>query len=199
LVATNQQKAQFDQSVANLSGQIATLRAEQAAALAAEMGTGGHSETGGAITYENLDPSNGQGPQCGGGYPAEYCDAAHDSIVDQWGLYNRECVSYVAYVEQYVYGHQVPNFNGAGNADQWVSTLAADGAAYADGNPTVGAAVYMPIGGVGHMAVVDSVFQSGGQTWIHVSQYNFDEDLSGDYSTMDVLVTPNLQFIHFTS
>ncbi|HEV2413015.1 MAG TPA: CHAP domain-containing protein [Candidatus Saccharimonadales bacterium] len=195
LAATNQQKAQFDASVANLSGQIATLRAEQAAALAAAMGSGGSSPVGGVITYTGL---SGNVSACGGGYPAVYCNAPHDSLVDQWGLYNRECVSYVAWAEQYEYGHQVPDFNGAGNADQWIGTLAADGDAYADGNPTVGAAVYMPIGGVGHMALVNSVFSQNGQTWVYVSQYNFDMNLSGDYSTMDVEVTPNLQFIHFT-
>jgi peptidoglycan DL-endopeptidase CwlO len=173
------------------------VRAEQAAALAAAMGSGNSSSSpvGGVITYDDL---SGNTSSCGGGYATEYCTAPHDSLIDQWGLYNRECVSYAAWAEEYRFGHQVPNFNGSGNADQWPSYISSSGDGYVDTTPAVGAVVYMPIGGVGHVAIVESVFQQSGQTWVGVSQYNFDENLSGDYSTMNLEVTPNLQFIHFT-
>jgi peptidoglycan hydrolase CwlO-like protein len=198
LLATAQQNAAAaNQQVQNANAQISQLQAAQAAAFAKLYSNGNTATSGsnGSFVYKNTV----FGSQCGGGYPSSLCSAAPDSFADQWGLYNRECVSYAAWYMADVDGANVPNFGGHGNAYEWPSTLS--GRFREDNDPT-GAAVVMIIppsmsgDSNGHAAVV----QSSGGGWVHVSQYNWWPTASGPYgiySTMDVKLVPGLIFIHF--
>ena len=53
-----------------------------------------------------------------GGYPAYLANNAQDSLVDPWGMYNRECVSYTAWKVHQAYSN-MPYWGGIGNAWQW--------------------------------------------------------------------------------
>lgn len=141
---------------------------------------GGNSGTVGSFQYTNWSGNQG----CGGGYP--YC-GPQDSMVDPWQLYNRECVSYVAWAISQRFGKYVEGFNGEGNAYQWPYSAPKYSGAYRVGSPQPGDAVILPQSGdfapIGHAMVVESV--SGGT--VHVSQYNFYG--TGQYSTMDIQTT----------
>jgi peptidoglycan DL-endopeptidase CwlO len=195
LALANQNVAAANAQIASANSQINSLRAQQAAMFASLAGSssGGNGTT--TLTFRNLS----FGGQCGGNYPSSLCNPPTDAVVDQWDLYNRECVSYAAWAMTQR-GAAVPTFNGEGNATQWPGYLAARG--YAVNNNPAGAAVVAIapaslIGGVGHAMVVDSI-ESGG--WIHVSQYNWwptENGPYGLYSEMDLKVIPGLEFIHF--
>lgn len=195
LALAQQSAAAANAQVASDNSQINNLRSEEAAMFASLAGStsGGNGTT--TLTFRNLS----FGGQCGGGYPASLCNAPIDSTVDQWDLYNRECVSYAAWAMTND-GATVPSFDGDGNATDWPSYLAARGYAV-DNNPAGSAVVAIApaslIGGVGHAMVVDYTEPDG---WIHVSQYNWwptENGPYGLYSEMDVKVIPGLLFIHF--
>lgn len=107
----------------------------------------------------------------GGGYPGAWASAPLDAYVDPWGLYTRECVSYVAW-KIHSTGRYVPHFGGAGNANQWPSTVARYGIS-SGSTPKAGAAAVMNIGYYGHVMYVESV---NGDGTITVSDYNFAWD-----------------------
>jgi len=194
---TDSQKAQYDQQIQANNAQIATLRAEQAAAYRAAF-SGSSSSTGGTVVYRNLSAQQ----LCGGGYDF-HCADGQDNYLDNWGEYNRECVSYAALMMARA-GHYVPDFGdykgtARGNAYQWQGVLEDSGAAdiisgssVSSTAALVGDVVYMPIGGLGHVGVVLS---DDGGGWVHVGQYNIWDE--GEYSEMDLKVTPNLTFFHF--
>lgn len=190
LAQTQQEKSKFDQKVSELQNKIAEVHAAQLAAIRAA--TAGGSRDFGSLDgfeFRNIVRS---GNPCGGGYPGRYCNAAQDSVVDEWQLYNRECVSYAAYAMQYRFGKNVPAFNGQGNAYEWPSYLSARG--YTVNNtPAVGSVAIVPAGQLpyGHAMVVEAVMSDG---WVHVSQFNWDVD--GTYSEMDIRPT-GVYFVHF--
>ncbi len=191
LEQTRGEEAAYQQQVAGKQAEIKKLQAAQAAALSKVVGGGGSSQVGSSIVYKNL---SGQS-RCGGGYA--YCQFGHDEYVnDDWGLHlARECVHYVAWALA-DRGYYLPSGafgGGRGNANQWESTLVGKGVAYADNNPEVNAVAYMPIGGVGHVGIVEEVYGNG---WVRISQYNFTSPPDGRYSTMDLKVTPNIRFLH---
>lgn len=138
------------------NSEVAKLREEQAAANRRALG-GGVSIPGGI-------PG-------GGGYPGVWANAPLDAYVDPWGLYTRECVSYVAW-KIHSTGRYVPHFGGAGNANQWPSTAARHGIS-SGSTPKAGAAAVMNIGYYGHVMYVESV---NGDGTITVSDYNFAWD-----------------------
>lgn len=160
LAYTEGQKASYDNQIKNNQTQIASLRAAQ---LAANRRLGGNVVAG--------DPGHG-------GYPAYLANAAQDSIIDPWGMWNRECVSYTAWKVQQFYGN-MPYWGGVGNANQWP----ADAQRYGIPTGTVpkvhSVAISMS-GYYGHAMWVEGV--SGNN--IYVSQYNFD--LAGHYSEMSI-------------
>ena len=180
---TEAQKSQYEQQIRQNNSQIQSLRAQQAAAIAAISGSNGTSAVGSSIVYRNLSG----GVQCGGGYA--YCTYGLDQWVsDPWGLFlARECVHYVAWglSQRGINVH----FNGNGNANQWQYALS--GMATVNNDPNGAQMVYLPIGSLGHVAMVDHNYGDG---WVGVSQYNWQP---GMYSTMDLKVTPNLLFFHF--
>lgn len=187
LLSLNQdQQSTLDSQLKANYAKLSDLRRQQAAALLAATGTGGSSQTGSSVVFKNLTG----GVQCGGGYPSEYCGVPLDTFVwDPWGLYSaRECVHYVAWAATQRGAH-IPNLSGRGNANQWASSLS--GVATVDHNPTGAMIAYLPIGGLGHVVMIDQDYGNG---WLHVSQYNWQP---GMYSEMDLKVTSNLLFFHF--
>jgi len=102
-----------------------------------------------------------------GGYPSAWASAPLDAYVDPWGLYTRECVSYVAWKIAST-GRYVPHFGGAGNANQWPETAARHGIP-SGSTPKAGAAAVKKIGTYGHVMYVESV---NGDGTITISDYN---------------------------
>lgn len=170
LASVNQSKSDFDNKIREQSSQIASLRAQQRAANAS---LGGSAVAG--------DPAKG-------GYPAKWANAPQDSLVDSWGMYNRECVSYAAW-KVYQSGRNMPYWGGHGNAKQWPGNAQAAGIAV-DGSPKVGDVAISMAGYYGHAMYVEAV--SGGR--VYVSQYNYG--LAGEYSEMWINAS-GLYFIHF--
>jgi surface antigen len=160
LAYTEGQKAAYDQQIKSNNSQISSLRAQQAAANAR---LGGRAVAG--------DPGHG-------GYPAYLDNASQDSLVDPWGMYNRECVSYTAWKVYQTYGH-MPNWGGVGNANQWPADARNWG--IPTGSVPKPHSVAISMGGAyGHAMWVEGV---SGST-IYVSQYNYD--LAGHYSEMSI-------------
>ena len=137
-------------------------------------------------------------------YPAFLADQPLDSVVDRWGMYNRECVSYTAWKVQSTF-HDMPNWSDYGqtlipDADNWV-TLAQQSNIPVGTTPQVNSvAIAMPgtligsdwvAGPVGHSMWVNAVNPDG---TILVSQYNLDDD--GLYSTMTIPAS-GLTYIYF--
>lgn len=191
LAYTQDQQAQYTAQIQANNAQIASLRAQQAAAERAAFG--GTSSSGGVITYKGLTDQT----MCGGGYNF-HCGDTQDGWIDNWGLYNRECVSYAAWFEANQ-GHYIPYhfFAGVGNANEWEGDLRGSSIAQVIYPPTTanlsGDIVYMPIGVLGHVGAV--LYDEGGG-WLRVGQYNIYDE--GMYSEMDLKVTDNLIFFHFT-
>lgn len=176
---TRGEEAAYQNLVSSARSQMADVASQQRAYYQSLLSRGG----GGSGVVGSFQYSGWSGNQgCGaGGYP--YC-GAQDSYADPWGLYNRECVSYVAWALSERYGKYVGNFNGAGNAMDWPSSAVRYSGATRVYSPQPGDAVILPASGsfapVGHAMIVESV---SGDT-MRVSQYNFYG--TGQYSTMNV-------------
>jgi surface antigen len=173
----NQSAAAADQQVQQANSQAASLRSQQAAILAARLASSG----GGGHLVASAT--------CGGGYPDKWCQAGQDTVIDNWGMFNRECVSYTAY-KVAASGRNMPYWGGNGNAKQWPSNARAAGISVTT-TPRVGDVAISYAGTYGHAMYVEGV--SGGN--ITVSQYNFSNN--GQYSMMTVPATFADAFIHF--
>lgn len=177
LLALNEAgRADLNNQIRSNSTQIAALRRQQAAENASRRGSS-QLVTGGACSPR---PTNS--------YPDQYCARAQDSVVDRWGLYNRECVSYTAWKVEEARGYMPYGF---GNANQWDDNARARGITV-DTNPRPGDVAVAHWGPYGHTMYVESVNPNG---TINVSQYNWDFD--GTYSEMYNFSTAGLVFIHF--
>lgn len=177
LLSLNQsQRNALNASIRANNAKIADLRAQQA--IANRQLSGG----GGVVAG---DPGRG-------GYPSVYANAPQDSMIDRWGMYNRECVSYTAWKVYQTFGF-MPYWGGHGNANEW------PGNARAAGIPTG----YTPkrhsvaiwnVGYYGHAMWVEAV-NGDGSIW--VSQYNYD--YHGHYSEMLVSASMarSLTYIYF--
>lgn len=125
-----------------------------------------------ARRMQSVGMSGVPAPSAGnGGYPAVWANAPMDTIVDSWALYNRECVSYVAWKVANS-GRFVPNFGGQGHAYQWPATTARYGIPQGS-TPKVGSAAIMYGGPYGHVMYVEAV---NGDGTITVSDYNLGLD-----------------------
>jgi len=171
LSSLNMSKEEFDKKVQKQSQEITALRAQQLAANQSSLG-------GSAVAG---DPNHG-------GYPTMWANAPQDSLVDSWGMYNRECVSYAAW-KVFQSGRNMPYWGGSGNANQWPGNARAAGIKVSN-TPKVGAVAISSAGYYGHAMYVEAV--SGGQ--IYVSQYNYE--VQGRYSEMWVSAS-GLQYIYF--
>lgn len=189
---TRGEEAAYQQQIASARAEMSRIAAEQRAALARLLGGRNNAGRVGSFQFRNFSGNQGA---CGGGYPSSYCNAAQDSLVDQWSLYNRECVSFAAWAAYYKYDKYVTSFAGRGNAYQWPSTASNLMGAVVDQVPEVGAVAILPATGglapIGHAMVVDAILDDG---WVNVSQYNFGG--TGEYSTMDIH-SSGVNFVHF--
>lgn len=170
LAETQGQEDAYKQLVNSNNTKIADLRAQQRAANARFIGTAG------------------SGPACGGGYPGVYCNAPMDTVVDNWQMFNRECVSYAAWKVNQVHGY---NPTGWGNANMWPGAARAAGLSV-DSSPHSGDIAVWNVGYYGHVMFVESVNNDG---TINVSQYN--ADWNGTFSYAYHINASGLQFIHF--
>src|ERR1035441_738043 len=120
-------------------------------------------------------------------YPSEWSSIPMDSVFDDWGEYNRECTSYVAWMLHSVNGFEMP-FHG--NASVWKAEAQSHGYTV-DTTPAVGAVGWkMTSATVGHVAWVESV-NNGTVT---VEDYN--SDYTGHYGEHTVAAS-TYQYIHF--
>ena len=181
LLAYNQdQQSQYNAQINANTGQIATLRRQQAI-------------LNSAYNIGNLHSDPGHG-----GYPSEWHNAPQDSLIDYWGMYNRECVSYTAFKvhQDFLAGRNnrdMPYWGGIGNANQWDDNARAYNIPV-DGNPSPGSIAVSNSGAYGHVMYVEQVDTINGQQAIYVSQYNAGWD--GQYSE-GWRYTTGLVFIHF--
>ncbi len=161
LADTQGQEAAYQQLSNERNAQISNLRAQQAAEMAAAAAASGAGNIG-------------NGSVGGGGYPGVWAYAEQDTLVDNWGLYNRECVSYTAWKVAST-GRYVPHFGGYGNANQWPSTAAAYGIS-SGSTPVAGSVAIWYVGAYGHAMYVEAV---NGDGTITVSDYNNNSDGGG--------------------
>jgi surface antigen/peptidoglycan hydrolase CwlO-like protein len=167
---TEGQKAAYDSQIKNNNQQIAGLRAQQALL---------NRKLGGVPTAG--DPGHG-------GYPALWNNSPQDTMIDSWGMYNRECVSYTAWKVYQTYGY-MPYWGGVGNANQWPGD--AQRAGISTGSvPKPNSVAIWNVGAFGHAMWVEAV---NGST-IYVSQYNYD--YQGHYSEMSINGS-GLTYIYF--
>lgn len=152
---TKNDQATYASLASQRNSEVAKLREEQAAA---------NRRASGNVNIPAGVPG-------GGGYPGAWANAPINAYVDPWGLYTRQCVSYVAW-KIHSTGRYVPHFMGAGNANQWPSTAARHGIS-SGSTPRVGSAAVMMSGTYGHVMYVESVNGDGNIT---VSDYNFAWD-----------------------
>jgi surface antigen/peptidoglycan hydrolase CwlO-like protein len=185
LLSYNQaQQAQYNQQIQANSSKIAALQAEQIAANRKLVGTGQIDATG----------------SCGGSYPASAtgpygnwgCNYGLDNTIDNWGMYNRECVSYTAWMVYKTYGY-MPYWGGNGNANEWPADAQAAGVPTGSTPKVNSVAIYM--GGssdpYGHAMWVRSV---NGDGTITVDQYNLYYD--GNYYETTI-PSSGLVYIYF--
>lgn len=188
LAYTEGQKAAYDSQIASSQKQISALQ-QQIIAL--------NTPVGSAVSY---------GGACGGGYPNAHsgpygywgCTYAQDNTIDNWGMYNRECVSYTAWREAQA-SRYVPY--GLGNAGDWIYNVPSS---WVSQTPEAGDVAIRPADpnlvffngerDVGHAMYVESV---NGDGTINISQYN--ASLNGTYSYVAGRSTAGLYFIHFPS
>ena len=177
LLSYNQsQQAAYNNQINANSGKIADLKRQQ------------------AILNARYNIGDFKGDPNNGGYPSVWANAPQDSMVDSWGMYNRECVSYTAFKvhQDYLAGknsHDMPYWGGVGNANQWDDN-ARNAGIPVDSNPTPGSIAISNAGAYGHAMYVAAV--NGNQ--IYVQQYN--QQLTGQYSE-GWRYTTGLVFIHF--
>lgn len=175
------EQANYTASIKANQGKISELRRKQAAENARLSG-------GKVIGGAACDAGNGDT------YPQRWCAAPMDSMLDSWGMYNRECVSYTAW-KVYESGRNMPYWGGRGNANQWDDNARASGIPV-DGKPRAGDVAVKNGGEYGHVMYVEHVYNDGS---VLVSDYNQQWD--GAYRQYTVssqkISDNNLVFIHF--
>jgi surface antigen len=140
---------------ANYRNQVNSLKQQQnqvMAAIAAKMAASGTVITAGSGN---------------GGYPAKWANAPQDALIDSWGMYNRECVSYTAF-KVWQSGRYMPYWGGRGNANQWPGNARAAGFEV-DNQPSPGDVAITYNGYYGHAMFVEAV----NGRMVTVSQYNY--------------------------
>lgn len=117
---------------------------------------------GGGVNAVAGDPNKG-------GYPANLANSDYyNAIVDPWGMYSRQCVSYTAW-KVYQKNGYMPYWGGRGNANQWPGNARAAGIPVSS-TPRAGSVGVLMAGQYGHVVWVESVNANG---TINISQYNY--------------------------
>ncbi len=175
LLSYNQsQQNTYNKQIQSNQSKIADLRAQQAAINAQHF-----------LGYTIVAGHNGRDT-----YPDTWRNAPQDSMIDAWGMFNRECVSYTAW-KVASSGRYMPYWGGSGNANQWPDNARAAGIPVS-GSPRAGDIAIAYWGSFGHAMHVDSV---NGDGTINISQYNWD--YHGTYSEIYHFTASGLVFIHF--
>ncbi len=169
LARTKGEEANYNAVAAEDNKKIASLRQQQAAVIAAYSSNVSYGGTGG-YPWANVNP-----------FPSY--------VVDSWGMYARQCVSYTAW-KVASSGKRMPYWGGRGNANQWDDNARAEGL-QVDTSPSVGDIAVSNAGPYGHVMYVERI---NGNGTVHVSQYNAAND--GRYSVSDVTIA-GLVFITF--
>lgn len=103
-----------------------------------------------------------------GGYPNNLANSDYyNPVVDPWGMYSRQCVSYTAW-KVYQKNGYMPYWGGVGNANQWPGNARAAGIPTGS-TPRAGSVGVITAGQYGHVVWVESVNADG---TINISQYN---------------------------
>lgn len=183
LAQTRGSESEYAQQAKASSAKVSQLKAQQAAALAARYGGRGGSSCGGGYPGSRMGPGGAWG-----------CSYEKDNTYDDWGMYNRECVSYTAF-RVAASGRYMPYWGGKGHAYQWPANARA-ARIPVDDNPRAGDIAILPKNDAasiyyGHAMYVESVNANG---TINVSQYNIENQ--GLYST-NTISKSGLEFIHF--
>lgn len=129
----------------------------------------------------------GGGGDPGDDYPARYKDRPQDSVIDQWGEYNRECTSFVAWALYSRNGFMMPFY---ANANNWGPDAVHRGYAV-NSSPAVGSVAWSNAGTYGHVAYVVAV--GGGN--VTIEEYN--HDWHGHYDKRTVSASAFTGYIHF--
>jgi peptidoglycan DL-endopeptidase CwlO len=182
LLSMNQsQQAAFNSQLKSNSAKIRQLQQQQEDIIVASQRSG-TTIRGGACDRAHGDT-----------YPSYWCSIAQDSVVDSWGMYNRECVSYTAW-KVHESGRFMPYWGGRGNANRWDDNAKAAGIPV-DYSPRRGDVAIKNSGTYGHAMYVESVNDDGS---INISQYNANSITNpGKFSRVYGLSTSGLVFIHF--
>ena len=106
---TKGQDAAYQALTKQSNDRIAQLKQQQAAEIAARMRAKGGNRL-----------KTAAGTACGGGYPDRWCHAPKDSMVDSYGMYSRECVSYAAFKVASTYGWPSYWTRGGNDAKNWL-------------------------------------------------------------------------------
>lgn len=130
--------------------------------------------------------STGQAQAGSNTYPAKWANAPKDSIVDNWGEYNRECTSYAAWMLHSVNGFEMPFHDNAAN---WGPDARARGYSV-NGTPAAGAIYWTSA--PQHVAWVESVNGNGTVT---IEDYN--SNYTGQWSERTVSTSSASGYIHF--
>ncbi len=161
LILDQQQQDAYTQQLQTNNAKVAQLQVEEAATIA-------RNESGGTIIYGNCGSQNDT-------YPEPWCSAGQDTMFDSWGMFNRECVSYAAWMVSST-GKYMPSwgYEGVGNAGEWIADAENMGIPVSR-TPQAGDIAILPATGsggispVGHAMYVMSV---NGDGTINVSEYN---------------------------
>ena len=181
ILSLNQsEQSALNQQIRQNSQAVAALRAEQAAANA-RLFSGANIILGTACDTAHGDT-----------YPSPWCSSAQDSMLDSWGMFNRECVSYTAWRVSESGRYMPPwGWQGLGNANQWDDDAIASGIPV-DSRPRAGDVAIKNSMPYGHAMYVESV---NGDGTINISQYN--ASLDGRFSLAYNVQASGLVFIHF--
>lgn len=128
----------------------------------------------------------------GDDYPAKWRDFARDSVVDDWGYYNRNCTSWVAWALHARNGFEMPW--AIGNAENW-GNWAETHDYTVDANPAIGAVAWWDtsISDYGHVARVKSV--DAAKDEVTIEEYNWGD--TGNYNCRTIKKGNPTGYIHF--
>ncbi len=121
-------------------------------------------------------------------YPSKWKNVARDSMFDNWGEYNRECTSWVAWR---LHGHNKFEMPFHANADNWGARAKKLGYTV-NSTPAVGSVAYWDTSTRSHVAWVEAVNPNKTVT---IEEYNIGA--SGKYDEATIGTSTPTGYIHF--